>query len=52
MPRHPMPRPRPFYVTEADGKMITIKTNGVDTNAYLLEARSNRQLDICFDEEW
>lgn len=48
---HPMPRPY-IHVTEADGKMITIKTNGVDANAYLLKAKEATDNWIFVFQEW
>lgn len=49
---HPMPRTY-IHVTEADGKMITIKTpDGPDANAYFLKAKEQSDNWIFVFQEW
>lgn len=48
---HPLPRDY-THVSQADGKMITIKTNGADANAYLLKAKEASDNWIFVFQEW
>jgi carboxymethylenebutenolidase len=48
---HPMPRAY-IHVSQADGKMITVKTTGADANAYFLKAKEESDRWIFVFQEW